>query len=68
MQKVIDWLRNEPVRVYIYGIVGVVVGFLLMTGEIDATSAEFYMGAGATVLAVERVRAKVSPVSKTQDK
>ena len=68
MRKILDWLKDEPVRVYLYSIVVVVVTFLGIRGEIDATSAEFYTGAAATILAVERARAKVTPTRKIDSK
>lgn len=64
MERTLDYLRNEPVRVRLYTVAVLVLGYLLARGVIDATDYEFAGALLLTILGVESARAKVTPVGK----
>jgi hypothetical protein len=64
LNKVLDKLRREPVRVRIYTLATLVVGYLLARGYVSAGDVEFILGVASVVLGVEASRAKVSPVRR----
>lgn len=64
MSKFSDLVSREPVRVYLYGVVAAVVALLAVTGVLTAGLVPVLLSLAATVLAVEKARASVSPVSK----
>lgn len=64
MSTFIEKVASEPVRVRLYTLAVLVLGYLKIKGYIDATDAEFIATAILTVLAVETARAKVEPLAK----
>lgn len=60
----LELLRNEPVRVRVYGITVLVAGYLFARQIITAADVQFYVGLAAIVLGVETSRAKVTPTRK----
>lgn len=61
---------NEPVRLYVYPALVVLVGLLVTRGVIDAELADLVTGAVALVLgigAAEAARAKVTPAGKVAE-
>ncbi|MGZ0151867.1 phage holin [Kribbella sp. WER1] len=61
LKKILDKLRDEPVRVRLYAVVVLVAGYLLARGYVDATDYQFILSLVAAVLGVEAARSKVSP-------
>lgn len=61
-----DTLRQEPVRVYIYGLVVAVIAALMFFGVLTGTAVPVIMGVVIAALAlpspVEAARNRVSPV------
>lgn len=64
MSKVSDLIAREPVRVYLYGVVAAVAALLAITGVLSAGLVPVLLSLAATVLAVEKARAAVTPVPK----
>jgi hypothetical protein len=64
MNKLIEKLKSEPVRVRLYAVIAAVAAYLLIKGIVDASDVEFILTMAGLVLAVERTRAKVSPKRK----
>lgn len=62
MDKLIEKLKDEPVRLRIYGLVFLVATYLVSRGVISVDDLEFIVGVAGIVLAVETSRAKVKPV------
>jgi hypothetical protein len=63
----LDKLRSEPVRVYMYSVLTALTGVLLVYGIVDGQTAGVWLGLGAALFgipAVEAARAKVTPVAK----
>lgn len=58
--------RAEPVRLYLYGLVGPLLAVLLVYGLVDEAQAAVWAAVAAAVLVpgVELARARVSPVGK----
>ncbi|MFC9769076.1 hypothetical protein [Rhodococcus jostii] len=71
MMNVLRTLRNsEPVRLYVYPILAVLIGILVARGVIDAEAADLITGAVALILGVgatEAARAKVTPAGRVTD-
>ena len=57
-------LANEPLRVRVYGIAVLVLGYLFAKGVLSAEDVDFYVGLAALILGVEVARSKVVPASK----
>lgn len=60
-------LTREPVRMYLYTVVGAIVALLVGVGVVTAAVAPLILGVAAAALAVpvvEAARAKVTPVAK----
>lgn len=68
---ILSKLRNsEPVRLYVYPILAVLVGVLVARGVIDDQAADLITGAVALILGVgaaEAARAKVTPAGKVAE-
>jgi hypothetical protein len=66
--NVVDLLRREPVRVYVYGVLAAVAALLLFYGVITAAALPVIMAVVVAALAVpspvEAVRNRVTPVDK----
>lgn len=68
MGKIINSLRSNPVRSYLYSVGVAVDGVLVARGVITGNDAPLYVGLLATVLgipAVELTRSKVIPANGT---
>lgn len=63
-QTVARALRNEPVRLRLYTILTIVVGFQVSRGHVQLDDAHLYLELAAAVLGVEAARAKVTPLAK----
>lgn len=62
-----DFITREPVRAYLYTVVGAVVALLVGLGVVTAEVSMLILGVAAAVLGVagvEVARAKVMPVAK----
>jgi len=60
----VSWLQNEPVRLYLYGIVGAVLAVLVFYGVVATAAVPLFLALGAALLAVptvESLRARVTP-------
>ena len=67
MTKLSAWLRSEPVRVYLYGVLAALVALLVGYGVLTGELAALWLAFGAallTVPAVERTRSSVTPASR----
>lgn len=67
LEKVKRWLSEEPVRVWMYGVLEGLAGLLVLYGVVSAAAVPVVMGVVSAVLAVpvaKKVRSKVTPVSK----
>ena len=62
MDRVLNALKREPVRVRLYGLAVLVAGYLVARGVIQPTDYTFIVGVAALVLGVETARAAVTPV------
>lgn len=66
----LTWKDTEPVRLYLYGILGPLVALLVVLGVVQADQAVLWLAVGAAVLgvpAVERARSLVtSPATQGQ--
>ena len=61
--------RNEPVRLYLYGLAAALTAALLVFGLVDGNAAAAIMGVASAALAVpavETARSKVSPVKRSR--
>lgn len=63
MDRIINKLKTEPVRVRLYSIIGVIAGYLLVKHVVSPDDVEFIVTMAGLVLAVERTRAKVMPMA-----
>lgn len=63
MEKFIDTVKTEPVRLRLYALAVLVATYLVAKGYLDATDAEFITGVAGTVLFVETARNKVTPTA-----
>ena len=61
LKKILDKLRNEPVRVRVYSVAALVLGFLLTKHVLGATDVDFILSVLGIILGVETARAKVTP-------
>ena len=63
-----EFVRQEPVRMYIYSLLAVIIGALVYFGVVTSAAVPILMGVVLTALAlpspVEMVRNRVSPVPK----
>lgn len=69
MNKIKKLLAEEPVRMYLYGVVAAVVALLVGVGVITAAVAPLILAVAAAALAVpavETARAKVKPLAKLE--
>ena len=57
-------LANEPLRVRVYSIAVLVLGYLLARGVLNPEDVDFYVGLAALILGVESARAVVVPTKK----
>jgi hypothetical protein len=65
VKRVVAWVRQEPVRVWMYGTLAPALGVLFVYGILSATQVAAWLALGAGLLAVpavETARSKVSPV------
>jgi hypothetical protein len=63
--RVVAWVRQEPVRVWLYGTLAPALGVLFVYGIVSATQVAAWLALGAGLLAVpavETARSKVTPV------
>lgn len=63
----VDYVRSEPVRVWMYGVLVAILALLVGTGVVTGALAPLIMGVITAVLAipaVEIARSKVTPVDK----
>ena len=67
MDKVVEKIKSEPVRVRLYTLAALVALYLAGRGYISPTDADFIISVVGVVLAVETARAKVSPVAKRSE-
>lgn len=68
MARLAQWATGEPVRLYVYSVVGAVLAVLIVYGVIDSSAVPVILAAASAVLAVpavELARSKVSPVGDT---
>ena len=63
MDRIINKLKTEPVRVRLYSIIAAIAAYLLVRGIVSASDVEFILTMAGLVLAVERTRAKVMPMA-----
>lgn len=66
MNDLIEKLKSEPVRVRMYAVLTLIVGYLLAKGVVGSDDAAFIGAVAAIVLGVagvESARAQVSPVA-----
>lgn len=63
--NVLEALKHEPVRVRIYTLAGLVLGYLVTRGVLSPADAEFYGSVAVVVLGVESSRRAVTPVVYT---
>lgn len=66
-----DVITREPVRAYLYSVVGAVVALLVGLGVVTAEVAPLILGVASAVLGVvgvEVARAKVMPVEKVKQR
>jgi hypothetical protein len=64
-------VANEPVRLYVYTVLAIVVGLLVARGVLSTAEAPLWTALVATLLgvpAVETARSKVSPVWTDTDR
>lgn len=70
MSKLVDIMRTEPTRVWMYGFISAVVAALAFFGVISGGSVPVIMAVVVAALAlpspVEALRAKVTPTSATE--
>ncbi|WP_405061905.1 hypothetical protein OG474_09690 [Kribbella sp. NBC_01505] len=67
LDKILNALKSNPVRVRIYTVAALVVGYLLVRGVVSPTDKEFILSVLGIVLGTETARAGVSPVLPTDD-
>lgn len=68
MTRLLETIRNEPVRTYLYGVLIAGLAVLVGVGVLNSEHALLWAGLGAAVFAVpavEAARAKVTPTAKT---
>lgn len=71
MSNLVNKLREEPVRAYLYGVFASVVAALVAAGVVTTGLLPVILAVGTAVLAVPAVevaRAKVTPVTKLETK
>lgn len=68
MKNLIEKLKNEPVRVRLYTLAAVVIGYLKLKGYLSPEDAEFAYVVAGIILAVEATRSKVTPQAKVDAK
>ncbi len=68
METFVRWVRTNPVRTYLYGVLGVVVVALVFYGVITEAEAALWLIVAGTVLgvpvAVEAARSHVVPLDR----
>lgn len=64
MDKFLNALQGEPVRLRIYSLVALVAVYLVARGVISVADMEFIVSVAGVVLVVESARSKVSPVPR----
>lgn len=67
MDKIVELLSREPVRVYLYGVVVAAVALLVGVGVVTSALAPLVLAVAAAVLSVpvvEATRRSVTPVKK----
>lgn len=57
----LDYLKREPVRVRVYTLAVLVLGYLATRGIVTPEDVDFYVTVAGVVLGVETARRKVSP-------
>ena len=63
MNRVLNYLSTEPVRVRLYGLVVLVIGYLKARGVLGEIDAQFAGSLAVIILAVESIRSKVTPMA-----
>jgi len=61
--KILAYLKQEPVRVHLYTLVGLALAFLVAKGVISEGDLPYILGIAAAILGVENLRSKVSPTA-----
>ena len=64
MDRVLNKLKAEPVRVRLYGLLLLVAGYLVSRGYISPTDEAFIASVAVLALGVETARDRVSPAAK----
>ena len=64
IERAIEKLKDEPVRVRLYSLAVIVIGYLVTTGHLTTSDGELVSTIIGTILAVESTRAKVTPARK----
>lgn len=70
LETVRRWLSEEPVRVWLYGVIESLAALLVLYGALASATVPIIMGVVAAVLAVpvvKKVRNKVTPVAKAEE-
>ena len=70
MNALRSWLASEPVRLYLYGLLGPVLAVLAAYGVLDASEVALWAAVAVAVLAVpgvELARRRVSPSARPGD-
>lgn len=62
LSKLWSYIRQEPVRVHLYTVVGLVLALLVGKGIIHENDLPYILGVAAAILGVENLRGKVAPV------
>jgi hypothetical protein len=57
-------IKDEPLRLRLYSLAVLVLGYLVARGLVSPTDAEFIGGVIVVVLGVESARQKVTPAAK----
>ena len=62
-KKLLAYVKQEPVRVHLYTVVGLVLGLLVAKGIIHESDLPYVLGIAAAILGVETLRGQVSPAA-----
>lgn len=61
MDRIIAKLKSEPIRIRLYGLAVLVLGYLMSKGYIAPEDHEFLLAVAGIILVTESSRSKVSP-------
>lgn len=64
IERILRKLRSEPVRVRLYSVAALVLGYLAQKNVLSPSDVTFYLTLAGIVLAVESSRTKVEPLAK----